>query len=39
MVVKIGTEEEHFIGVFGLHGSGARTEYGIDTAYAVAHFP
>ena len=39
MVSEVGTEEEHFVGVFGLHGSGTGAQYGIDTAYAVAHFP
>ena len=39
MVAEVRAEEEHFVRMLGLHGSGTRREHGIDTAYTVAYFP
>ena len=36
---KIRTEENNFVFVFCLHGSGACGENGIDAAYTIAHLP
>ena len=39
VVAEIGTEEDDFVFMFCLHGSGTRRKHGIDAAYTIAHFP
>ena len=39
MRAEVRSEEEHLVGMLGLHGRGTGAEHSIDTAYAVAHFP
>jgi hypothetical protein len=39
VVAEVGTEEDDFVFMFCLHGSGTGRQYGIDAAYSIAHFP
>ena len=39
MVSEVGTEENDFVFMFLLHGSGTGREHGIDAAYTVANLP
>ena len=39
MVAEVGTEEEHFVRVFGLHAGCTRAQDRVDTSHAVADFP
>jgi hypothetical protein len=39
MVAEVGTEEDNFVFMFLLHGSGTGRKHGIDAAYTIAYLP